>query len=70
MFAGAGVSMSAPTRLPSFNDLRAAVLTDLNLTQYVTNGPPQTPEQIIADGIAPNRSSQHSNAAARTPSSG
>lgn len=53
VFAGAGVSMSAPTHLPGFNALRSAILADLGLADFIANGPPRTDQQIAADGIAP-----------------
>lgn len=53
VFAGAGVSMSAPTRLPGFNALRSAILCDLRLTDFISDGSPRTRYQIAANGIAP-----------------
>ena len=53
VFAGAGVSMSAPTRLPGFNALRSAILNDLGLTDFIADGSPRTDHQLVAVCIAP-----------------
>lgn len=42
VFAGAGLSMSAPSRLPGFLALRNSVLVDLGLEQYIPRGEPRT----------------------------
>ncbi|MEW1881067.1 SIR2 family protein [Rhodococcus sp. NPDC080181] len=52
VFAGAGVSMSAPTSLPSFNSMRDAVLTQLGFRDYVQtdwNADPSANQKVIRD---------------------
>ncbi len=54
VFAGAGVSCSAPSALPVFNSIRDQVLTQLGLEAYLPNGRGSTSELVkVAAGLAP-----------------
>lgn len=54
MFAGAGVSLSPPACLPTFNWVRDEVLTQLRLGAYVEDSPDGDPARVaVATGLAP-----------------
>jgi hypothetical protein len=53
IFAGAGVSMSAPTSLPLFDWLRDTLLTASHFQRYVPTAGPLTAEQRRVKGIQP-----------------
>src|ERR1044072_7150861 len=54
VFAGAGVSVSAPSGLPLFNRLRDEILHQLDLDEYVEATPQADPDRVaVAAGLAP-----------------
>jgi SIR2-like domain len=56
VFAGAGVSIAPPAGLPAFNAMRAEILTQLHLSDYVLRSEDrhdETPKTRIAGGLAP-----------------